>query len=461
MKIQKTLNFREKIYDFLTDDTREIAPDTLFVRLPQNEKFFCEFCSHATSPPDFMEFSEMPSHFRICAKIIGISGTNGKTTTAHLLHFALNRMGFRSGMIGTRGVFFGAQKIREKRLTTPGFLELYEILSEFESLRAEFIVMEVSSHAIAQNRCFGINFYAKFLLNITQDHLDFHGDLETYRAVKTAFVKDFSGLKFLNANENLLDFSQDFARTFFIAPDPKHAPKSLKNHLFYAQNVKIFPEISAEIIHENDEFSKIAPLFAPLFGAHNLCNLLFVRAFLWIEFGDDARFHKIFADFPGVPGRLQKIHENPLVIVDFAHTPDAMGNIFRSFADFRIWAIFGAGGDRDAMKRPQMGAIAERFCEKIFLTSDNPRTENPEKIISDIRAGISPEFLNVKIFLDRREAIFAAISELFSQKTKSDPKTVLLILGKGDETTQILAQTVVDFDDAAVAYEAIKKNLAK
>ncbi|MDU7692867.1 MAG: UDP-N-acetylmuramoyl-L-alanyl-D-glutamate--2,6-diaminopimelate ligase [Helicobacter sp.] len=437
MKIQKDLAG----FKFLSDDTRDlISSDVLFVKTPQNAKYVK---SRENAP--FIEFENLADHFNFDFKLLGISGTNGKSTTAHLLHFALNEAGFKAGLIGTSGAFFGNMKLADKGLTTPMILELYGILDQLNDLGAQYVIMEVSSHAIVQKRCFGLNFYAKFLTNITQDHLDFHKDIKTYRAVKNAFLTNFNDAKmeakysFINADDNFID-AQNAIQI------------SLKNEaICHAKNISLKPAIYADLVL----FGKSYALNSALLGRHNLYNLLFCASFLAREFGDLEPFLPIIARFNGVFGRCEIVCKEPLVIVDFAHTPDGLKNIFESFLDFEIWALFGAGGDRDPTKRKIMGQIASKYCKKIYLTSDNPRSEAPLKIIDDILQGINGA---VQVCENRFEAINKAISDL---AITSGQKIVLLILGKGDESVQILKDREIPFDDREVARNALIQNHAK
>ncbi|PDW41451.1 UDP-N-acetylmuramoyl-L-alanyl-D-glutamate--2,6-diaminopimelate ligase [Helicobacter pylori] len=352
----------------------------------------------------------------------------------------------KTALLGTRGFFINDERIKEKGLTTPTLLELYSDLEEAMRLGCEYFIMEVSSHAIVQKRTAGLDFALKILTNITSDHLDFHQNIENYRDAKNSFFKD-EGLKVINRDETNALFNPINAHTYAL---------DKRAHL----NVQAFslnPFISASLCYQQDlrnpNLKEIALIHSPLLGRYNLYNIL--AGVLGVKLLTQLPLEAItplLENFYGVKGRLEIVHSKPLVVVDFAHTTDGMQQVFESFKNQKITALFGAGGDRDKTKRPKMGAIASYYAHKIVLTSDNPRSENEEDIIKDILKGIN-DSSKVIVEKDRKKAILNALENL-----KGDE--VLLILGKGDENTQIFKDKTIFFSDQEVVksyYQHLKQ----
>ena len=443
MKISKTLLFQGRQYDFLSDNTQDLDERTLFVNTPRNQKFLPQVLQEWGAS---LEFKELIHHFKIPEKIIGITGTNGKTTTANLIYSSLKFLGKNIAMLGTQGLFYNGKQLKPKGLTTPGILELYEDLESLVQIGCEILVMEVSSHAIDQKRIYGLEFCAKILTQITSDHLDYHKSIEEYIRVKNSFFDD-DCLKIINQDEKKAIYNSHHSYTYGF---DERSDLSVKNFSFKQG-------ISADLCLKINDFKQELKLLSPLYGKHNLSNLM--AAFLCVEvlFGKDIKVREqifttsqileSFWHFSGVSGRMEVISQDPLVIVDFAHTHDGMQKIFESFEDRDIVVVFGAGGDRDKTKRPLMGEVASRFAKKIFITSDNPRTENPLSIIDDIVSGIKDKH-KITIEPDRKKAIQDALKSL-----KRDE--VLLILGKGDETYQILKDKTIEFDDRVIVREML------
>ena len=431
MKIAFKLAYEGKEYDYLSDNTKDCAPDTLFVETPRNGEFAKELRAQGVS---VLHYSELKGYFTFPPKIIGITGTNGKTTTANLIYSTLLRLGYSCAMLDTQGLYHNGEQLRKKGLTTPTILELYENLDLLKKRGCEVLVMEVSSHAIEQQRIYGLEFCAKVLTNITSDHLDYHGDIETYRAIKNSFLED-SAPKVINLDE----------------PNARFNPKnSLLYSISEAANLRVESYslergICAELSYEGAHYR----LESKLYGLHNLYNILAALGCLRLVSGlDMGVLVENIRDFGGVSGRMEVVSDEPLVIVDFAHTHDGMEKIFESFVGREVAVVFGAGGDRDRSKRPLMGSVAEKYAKRIFLTSDNPRSEEPMGIMQDILAGIEQRE-KVIVEIDRKQAIHRAIDSL-------PAGGVLLILGKGDETSQIFKDRVVEFDDREVVREYLR-----
>ena len=366
-------------------------------------------------------------------KIIGITGTNGKTTTAAAIYSILLDLGKKVGLQGTRGCFINDHRIEDKSLTTPPILQTIHNLKLAVDAGCEYFVMEVSSHAIVQNRIDGLPFALKILTNVTQDHLDFHKTIDAYIAVKSRFFEDES-VKLINKDESKIRFNRQNAMSYGI----EH-PATYK---ILAYSLK--EGISAAV----SKIEKVYEFESPLHGFFNLYNLL--AAISAVDMLGAAPMEAIceaVEHFGGVEGRMEVVSNDPLVIVDFAHTPDGMEKVLDSMKERDLVVVFGAGGDRDRTKRPKMGAMAQRYAKKIVVTSDNPRSEDPNSIISEILMGMHPsESLHVEA--DRHKAIEKAL-------TLQGENEVLLILGKGDETYQEIHGKKYPFDDRNVVRELI------
>jgi len=298
----------------------------------------------------------------------------------------------------------------------------------------EYFVMEVSSHAIAQKRIEGLAFALKIFTNVTQDHLDYHGSIDAYIAVKSSFFDDETP-KLINKDDGKIRFNRKNCMTYG-AENPstyKVAAYSLKDG------------VSAVI----QKFDKMYDFYSPLRGFFNLYNMLTaISAIDMLEVAPMEEICEAVENFAGVEGRMEVVSSDPLVIVDFAHTPDGIDKVLDALKDSNIIVVFGAGGDRDTNKRPQMGNIASRYAKKVIVTNDNPRSENPNEIIQDIVAGIKNKN-SLHIEVDRREAIKYALHV-------RDENEIVVILGKGDETYQEVQGEKIPFDDREVVRELLK-----
>ena len=379
--------------------------------------------------------------------IIGITGTNGKTTTATIIYESLRALGFNAALLGTRGFFINGVERKPKGLTTPGVLELYE---DFELAKeCAYFVMEVSSHAIVQERIAGVEFGLKILSNITSDHLDFHKSLQEYIRVKNSFFA-LSSPKLINADEINAHYNPANAYTYGIESSANMRTLSYDLHDGIRAQVAWSDTIQNNDKNTNTNAREMARgdlertiLEAKLFGKHNLYNALAALSALKILTRKplDSLAH-VIAQFEGVSGRMEILSHRPLIIVDFAHTHDGMEQIFQSFLGRKIVVLFGAGGDRDTTKRPKMGAVADKYAHRIYLTSDNPRSENPDAIIAQIAQGVRDK-TKIIIESNRKKAIESAIKDMCDDE-------VLLVLGKGDESYQIIGDNTLPFDDREI-----------
>ena len=424
------LNINGKIF---TDNTNELEKDFIFVDSKQNERFKDNAINagyEVINADELKKYLDMSS-----IKIVGITGTNGKTTTAAAIYSILLDLGYKVALQGTRGFFINGNQEEEYSLTTPVQLGNFEHIQKALQNGCQYFIMEVSSHAIEQKRIEGLDFALKIHTNITRDHLDYHKTIEEYINVKNSFLSDDS-MKLLNIDDKIVKFNPKNAYTYSlnIFSNFKVDAYSFNNgmHVMFSHN------------KNNYTFSSL------MMGIFNIYNLM--ASVAAVSLITDKRLDNIcktLENFGGVSGRMEIINLNPLVIVDFAHTPDGMDEVLKSFPQKEIICIFGAGGNRDSLKRPLMGKVAAKYSKHIIVTSDNPRFEDPDLIINDIVAGI-PSNINYEIEVNRKEAIKKAIN-------LANENSVILVLGKGDESTQIIYDQKLPFSDKTEILKALKK----
>ncbi|MBD3800958.1 MAG: UDP-N-acetylmuramoyl-L-alanyl-D-glutamate--2,6-diaminopimelate ligase [Campylobacterales bacterium] len=414
-------------FRFVTENSTECDAETAFVLTGLNRRYLDD--AKARGAHSIISPADVASLFGLDRiKVIGITGTNGKTTTASAIYSILLDLGHNAAMQGTRGFFMNDSVVEGKSLTTPTLLETYRHIYQAVAAGCEYFVMEVSSHAIVQARAEGIGFALKILTNITQDHLDYHETLEEYIRVKNSFFTD-EGKKLINKDEAKADFNIKNAFTYGA-----ENPATYKV-VAYSLN----DGISAVVQH----FGKVYTFHSPMHGFFNVYNLTAAVAAVHLVTGDDLEaVCDAVGGFAGVSGRMEVVSESPLVIVDFAHTPDGMAQVLNALKEKEMLVVFGAGGDRDRSKRPLMGRVAESLAKKVFVTSDNPRSEDPDAIIADILGGMThPEKAVVEP--NRKAAIAKAL------ETRSGDE-VVVVLGKGDEQYQIIYDKQFPFDDREV-----------
>ena len=419
-------------YKFVSENSQECEADTAFVLTTQNKKYLDN--AKENKAHSIINIEDLAPNFGLNRiKIIGITGTNGKTTTAAAIYSILLDLGHKVAMQGTRGFYMNDEVVEGKTLTTPSVLNTYKHIYQAVVSGCEYFIMEVSSHAIVQKRIEGIPFYLKILTNITQDHLDYHNGLQEYIDVKNSFFDD-DGLKLINKDETRAIFNFKNAHSYGIENPATY------RIIAYTMNEGI------TAVMQN--FQDVETFGTALYGFFNLYNMTAaVAAVHLLTEHTIPQIAEVTENFAGVSGRMEKVSEKPLVIVDFAHTPDGMQQILNSLREKELLVVFGAGGDRDKSKRPIMGRVASSFAKKIYITSDNPRHEDPDAIIKDIVEGIQEKH-KIIINTNRREAIAQAINE-----QKGDE--VILILGKGDETHQIIYDQKFPFDDREVVRELL------
>lgn len=381
--------------------------------------------------------------------LIGITGTNGKTTSAYLLESILRAAGTPCGVFGTIEHRFGGRTLRALN-TTPESLDLLAYFSELLAAGGKAAVMEVSSHALAQERVWGFHFAAALFTNLTLDHLDYHHDFENYFAAKRRLFEGLGAppppLAVINAEDarstSLLALPAGNHVTFGL-----NAPALVRPRRF-TQNVE---GLTASLITPQGPLE----IRSPLLGRANLMNILGAVAMATGLGVPAGKISEGIAALDCVPGRMQRVEAGQpfLVLVDYAHTDDALRNVLasaRELARGRLMVVFGCGGDRDRTKRPLMGEAAGTLSDLAILTSDNPRSEDPLRIMSDALVGLQKTGKPYLAEVDRRAAIRKALTE-------AKAGDLVLIAGKGHETYQILKDRTIHFDDREVAKEILEE----
>ncbi len=389
--------------------------------------------------------------------VIGITGTNGKSTTAFLVEAILSAAGRKSVLVGTIE-YHVAGRISPAPHTTPEALELNRLFSEALGQGAADAVMEVSSHALAQQRIFGVPFDVAVFTNLTRDHLDYHKTMDEYFAAKRVLFEgcgtDAPRVSVTNLDDEygakLADFSRKRSSVVLTY--------GWQRGDFHAEKVDITPRGTRFDLVTTQE--KIA-IFSPLIGRVNVYNILAAAAACSARGCASSAIASGVASLDHVPGRFQRVDcgQPFTVVVDYAHTDDALRNLTALAREFvmrgggtaRVVTVFGCGGDRDRAKRPLMGEAAGRGSDFVVLTSDNPRSEDPRAIINDAVVGLQKTGVKYTVEVDRRKAIALAISE-------ARPGDIVLLAGKGHEKVQVTRDGPHPFDDVEVAREALKAN---
>ncbi len=380
-------------------------------------------------------------------ELVGVTGTNGKTTVTHLIESIARENGKKTGLIGTLGSRIG-EKMLPGQHTTPEATEIQDLLNQMVEEKVNIAVMEVSSHALALGRITGCEFDAGIFTNLTQDHLDYHHSMQEYLEAKSLL---FSGMKGSKPDQKAIINIDDQASDYLIA---KAAGRVVtygieKEADYKAEHIELSDQgIKFDLLSKG----KYLPVFFATPGKFSVYNVL--AAYAWaLENGyEPDNIQKALSKLHGVPGRFQSIRKGQpfLAIVDYAHTPDGLENVLstaREITSKRLITVFGCGGDRDRTKRPLMAEAASRWSDFVIVTSDNPRTEDPEKIIEDILPGMNT--VDYEVITDRRKAIIKACM-------LADEGDTVLIAGKGHEDYQIIGTTKVHFDDREEVTEALR-----
>ena len=376
-------------------------------------------------------------------RVIGVTGTNGKTTTTYMIKTVAEKCGLKVGLIGTIRNIIGDRVISTQR-TTPESTELQEIMRMMADEGVDLVVMEVSSHSLDQERVYGINFEIGGFTNLTQDHLDYHKTFENYLAAKRKLFER-SGFAVVNADDphsaQLLE-GLDIPRMTYAVREPAD---------IYANDI--------EICVRDVEFDMTCPegaahIAVPIPGLFNVFNAM-LAAGICLKLGFPLeKIAEGLADVSGVTGRMESLPTDGFpfsVILDFAHTPDGIINLLtsvREFAKGRVVSVFGCGGDRDHAKRPIMGEAAGRYSDFCVVTSDNPRSEDPMSIIGNVLDGVNKTAVEYVVIQNRREAIKYAL-------THARPDDVIVLAGKGHETYQEIKGIKYPFDEKVVVAELL------
>lgn len=382
-------------------------------------------------------------------RMIGLTGTNGKTTTTNIIRLILRQAGYKVGLIGTINIMI-EDEVSISHNTTPDVVDLQKTLAKMVEAGCDYCVMEVSSHALVLKRVAGIEFDCGILTNITQDHLDFHKTMENYRDAKSLLFEHLAeGSK---SNKHAI-FNMDDASSAIIKARTKVPVLT-----YGKKNTNDIYPLSFVVGAKHMQLHLMTPvgemdLELKITGEFNVYNVMSAVAAMLAEGVSKEVICSVLDGFEGVPGRFQLVEAGQpyTVIIDYAHTPDGLENVLntaREITKDKLWVVFGCGGDRDAKKRPIMGELALRLADNIVVTSDNPRSENPEVILDDICVALQkvPKGKTVVRIADRKEAIHYALA-------KATAEDVILIAGKGHENYQILKDKTIHFDDREVVLE--------
>jgi UDP-N-acetylmuramoyl-L-alanyl-D-glutamate--2,6-diaminopimelate ligase len=454
--------------DGIADDSRKVAPNCMFVAVKGAALDGHDYLSRAEQQGATVALVEDESRTSLprivvregrrsaavaastaygnpsrSLRIIGVTGTNGKSTTVGILRHLLDDPSARSASIGTLGVLLGtdAEVVPGgTELTTPGPVELQRILRVLVDRRTRWVAMEVSSHSLDQKRIDGLEFDAAIFTNLTRDHLDYHGTMEKYFIAKAALMDYLkpNGYAAVNADDAAWKALPDNRRKILFGVSPRADVR--------ASDVEFSPGGSEWTLHyAGDSYHVSLPLIGDV-NVHNALGAIAVGVTLGMPL---STLTSRLSDLPQVPGRLEVISQAPTVLRDYAHTPDALERALaaiRPFVSGKLILVFGCGGDRDRGKRPEMGAAAEEGADIANVTSDNPRTEDPEQILDDIEKGMTPG--THERIESRRQAIARALK-------LSQSGDVVLLAGKGHETYQIRGTTKAPFDEKQIVRELL------
>lgn len=379
-------------------------------------------------------------------KLVGVTGTNGKTTVASLLYQLFKKAGYKVGLLSTVKIMIDEVEHKATH-TTPDSLTINKYLSEMNAAGVEFCFMEVSSHGIHQYRTEGLQFEGGIFTNLSHDHLDYHKTFAEYRDVKKKFFDGLSKNAFALVNvddkNGLVMLQNTRAKKYTYA---------LKQYADYKAQI-LENQFGGLLLKVND-----SEVWTRLIGNFNAYNVLAIYATADLLGLEKVEILRLISDLESVSGRFQYVVSNEKItaIVDYAHTPDALKNVLETINSIRtkneeLITVVGCGGDRDKTKRPKMGHIATALSTKVIFTSDNPRSENPADILKDIEAGVEPQnFKKALTIEDRKQAIKAACQ-------MAQPNDIILIAGKGHETYQEIKGVRSDFDDLKIVKEFLKE----
>jgi UDP-N-acetylmuramoyl-L-alanyl-D-glutamate--2,6-diaminopimelate ligase len=465
--IQK-LNIADREIKSITDNTKKIERDCLFVCVKGNKFDGHDFARSAIELGAAIVVSEKDlgienqiivndtreCYGQICSawfgypeqkmNIIGVTGTNGKTTTVNLIKYILTQLGNKVGLIGTIQNEIGDEVLHTEN-TTPFTYEYFELLNKMYNADCKYVVMEVSSFGLVQKRIGPTKFKVSVFTNLTQDHLDYHKDMEDYFLAKKILF-DKSDLAICNIDD---DYG---VRLYDELKINKISYSNCKIADYYATNVNLNANGTEFELNEKDQKYDVNIKMTGMFNVSNSIAAISTVSNLDYKVED---IIDIISKYNGVKGRCEIIPTNKdfTVICDYAHTPDAIENILKNVKEYtkgNLICLFGCGGNRDKTKRPLMAKAAAKYANMLFITSDNPRDEDPSLIIEDILEGIKDDNVSFKVIVDRKEAIFHALKNAL----KDD---IIVLAGKGHEDYQILANNVhIHFDEREIVKEVLK-----
>lgn len=464
--------FKDREISFITDNSENVTSSSLFVCIKgargdghrygrdAARKGAVIVCEHSIGVSDEIIVKDTRRAYAdFCGaffsnparrmKLIGITGTNGKTTTAFLLKDIFEKNGYKCGLVGTVQDMAGDAVFYSER-TTPDSFELNCLFSKMVKRGCEYCIMEVSSQALSQGRVDGLSFDCAVFTNLTQDHLDYHGTFENYaKAKKKLFSMCRKGIINIDDEKGLYMTHGEKCQSVTYSLLEDSADYTAKNIVQKSNGTEY------EIIHKNKSIK--AEVGIP--GLFSVYNSLAAIACASQEGIPLEKAVQVLKDSKGVKGRAEVVPTNKdfTVIIDYAHTPDSLENILKTikgFAQGRIITVFGCGGDRDKAKRPVMGEIAVKFSDYLIVTSDNPRSENPQEIIKDILKGCKNAEITVETIENRRKAIERALAI-------GEKDDIILLAGKGHETYQILGDKKIHFDEREIVSEYLNREVSR
>lgn len=464
--------FKDREISFITDNSENVTSSSLFVCIKgargdghrygrdAARKGAVIVCEHSIGVSDEIIVKDTRRAYAdFCGaffsnparrmKLIGITGTNGKTTTAFLLKDIFEKNGYKCGLVGTVQDMAGDTVFYSER-TTPDSFELNCLFSKMVKRGCGYCIMEVSSQALSQGRVDGLSFDCAVFTNLTQDHLDYHGTFENYaKAKKKLFSMCRKGIINIDDEKGLYMTHGEKCQSVTYSLLEDSADYTAKNIVQKSNGTEY------EIIHKNKSI-KVKVGIPGLFSVYNSLAAIVCASQEGIPLEKAVRSLK---DSKGVKGRAEVVPTNRdfTVIIDYAHTPDSLENILKTikgFAQGRIITVFGCGGDRDKAKRPVMGEIAVKFSDYLIVTSDNPRSENPQEIIKDILKGCKNAEITVETIENRRKAIERALAI-------GEKDDIILLAGKGHETYQILGDKKIHFDEREIVSEYLNREVSR
>ena len=448
---------------FITDNSEKCRENSIFVCHDGAEKFIesaikkgavAVVASEKLSENCVSVIDTRKAYSKLCAeffshsykklKLIGVTGTNGKTTVSSMLYHILTMSGKKCALLGTTGYLHCGEN-EEAALTTPDPFLMHRMFSEMTECNTEYCIMEASSQGLFQERLYPLEFEVSVFTNLTSEHLDYHGNMENYRKAKEKL--------FSQSKVSVINLDDENAESFLEAAEGERVTYSLKKDEadFTAKYIRFFEGVTDYVIVGNELIHRIK-LQTP--GNHNIYNsvaaiVAALRCGLSLEEAANA-----LRSFYGVKGRFEilPLKTDYRVIIDYAHTPDSLKQVLLTLSSFsknRLITLFGCGGDRDKTKRGEMGKIAAFYSDVVIITSDNPRHENPSEIIDDILKGTEETKTPVYIIENRKKAIEYALQ-------KAQKNDIILLAGKGHETYQIIGDEKISFDERKTVAEFLK-----